>query len=615
MIDTPWGASETLRERMLPPGPGHTPEDVERNQRQRLFGAMVTSVALRGYESTRVADLAELSGVSTRTFYELFPDKRACFLAAVEALLWGTVGQMYEGEGRARGVEGATWRVETFLKIVAAQPAASRMSLVEAYAAGPDAAALVDRIIGGAEKLIQERIFGLDREMPAEILTAGVAAVLEIVRQRLLRNTAKSLPNLTEELIAFLRAYEPPVRPLRSAARAPDPRDEDLEAGDHAERALRAFEALLVEQPYEATTMEQVAKRATMSVRTLYANFPGREELMLGAVDSACAQVVATMLPAYRRGRNHGEGVRTAFGALFGLLASRPNLAHLLLVGLYEGGGKPLATRMEGLQPLAALLTGADPVRPSAASRISVEALVGAVLGLARRRIMESGPGALVGLTPVCTFLTLTPLLGAEQATAAAEGKSYRRSPGELERSAAALLHPATDSVMLALAGGPLTPREIGEEAALGPDEVAARLETLRGAGVVDVVEDPGGGEPSVRSNWGVERTEEWATRGPLERSGISAVIRTVIAREIEAALESGTFDARPERHLSRLVVWTDEEGWREISEILDEALDSCLEAKRKIAERLARADPDAARFRASIAMTSFELPEQDPPG
>ena len=49
---------------MLRPGPGTPPADVARNQRERLFGAMVACVAERGYAATRVTDLVAMSGVS-----------------------------------------------------------------------------------------------------------------------------------------------------------------------------------------------------------------------------------------------------------------------------------------------------------------------------------------------------------------------------------------------------------------------------------------------------------------------------------------------------------------------------------------------------------------------
>src|SRR5262245_26460191 len=96
-VATPWGASDTLREQRLSPGPGTPPEEVAANQRKRLLGALVASVYEHGYAATRVSDLCLLSGVSTRSFYDLFPDKRACLLAAVELLVPATVEQTLGG--------------------------------------------------------------------------------------------------------------------------------------------------------------------------------------------------------------------------------------------------------------------------------------------------------------------------------------------------------------------------------------------------------------------------------------------------------------------------------------------------------------------------------------
>jgi len=87
MVLTPWGDSDSLREKRLPPGPGRPREEVLANQRERLYGAMVASVSARGYKATTVGDLAEISGVSSRTFYDLYPDKEACFLATLEAII------------------------------------------------------------------------------------------------------------------------------------------------------------------------------------------------------------------------------------------------------------------------------------------------------------------------------------------------------------------------------------------------------------------------------------------------------------------------------------------------------------------------------------------------
>src|SRR6476661_8512319 len=91
MVRTPWGDAAQLREKKLRPGRGTPREEAERNQRERLFAAMVATVAEKGYEATTVADLVELSGVSRSAFYRHFEDKKECFLTAAEALIEPTL--------------------------------------------------------------------------------------------------------------------------------------------------------------------------------------------------------------------------------------------------------------------------------------------------------------------------------------------------------------------------------------------------------------------------------------------------------------------------------------------------------------------------------------------
>jgi AcrR family transcriptional regulator len=610
MVVTPWGASETLRERMLPPGPGKTPVAVAENQRRRLFGAMVASVAERGYWNTRVADLVELSGVSLRSFYDLFPDKRACFLGAVsslasaslEAVLGGPGDQTWEQESRAR--------LAALAELVAAQPAAARLFLVEAYVAGPEAAAVVDEMSERVEALVRRRLASSEKwaDLPPEIGTVAVAAILEAFRTRLLKNQASRLPEVVDEVASLLLSYEPPRRPLRSAARPPEVRPEEREASDHAERALRGFEALLAEQPLDETTMEQVAKRAKMSVRTLYANFSSREDLMLAATDSAGALTVATVLPAYRRHSNPVEGIRAAFGALFGLLASRPNLAHLLLIGVFEGGGPALERRLEALRPIEALLTLPPSRHPAVPQRVLGEAILGGVLGLARRRVLSAGAGALPGLASICTYVALSPLVGAEQATAAAEGKSYRRGPSRLADVSRFTGDDAgTARLITSLSHGPVSVRELIATLPLSREMIEARLTDMEEAGFVEMVEEGAQGDDrAFATRWPVVSTEVWGQQEQTDRERISEEIGWVIRNEVEEAFAVGSFDARPERSLIRLPMWLDEQGWEEVSETLDGTLETCRAIQRRVQERLRGAEGGSP---ARVLLVSFETP------
>ena len=59
-------------------------------------------VAAKGYAATTVADLTREAGVSRTTFYELFEDKEACFLAAYDGAVEALVRRVSPPTSRRR---------------------------------------------------------------------------------------------------------------------------------------------------------------------------------------------------------------------------------------------------------------------------------------------------------------------------------------------------------------------------------------------------------------------------------------------------------------------------------------------------------------------------------
>lgn len=598
----------------LLPGPAGSPRDVAGNQRRRLLAAMVASCATRGYEETGVADLAEISGVSPRSFYQHFESKRGCFAAALEGSLTLAVERTLAAPAAEDWRKEGRNRIVAFASFAAEQPAAARMFLVEAYAVDREASRLVETTIAEVEQTVKKRLdeAGLPESMPQELIVGGVAATLAGVRNRLLSGQIRRLPEYGAELASFLFGFEPPARPLRVAVRPPERRDEEREPGDHASRALRAFEAILAERGLAEITMGEVAKRAGMSVRTLYANFGDREALMLAAVDAAAMQAVAAMLPAYRRNESAPEGVRAAFSALFAMLAPRPNLAHLLLSGVREGGAPALARRAEVLRQIEPLLSGGVPPHQRPVSiRVASEALLNAVLEVAARRLAASGPGTLPGLVPICSYMILAPILGAEQATAAAAGKSYRKPPPAVSQAVVRTIQRAVnDQLLVALIAGPKTAAELTEETLLSRQEVDEQLRNLEAAGILAPVEPaPGSGEERYTVGWGRMDTDESRQRSKLEREALSQEVGQVIRAELEEAVREGTFDARPDRSLVRMPLWLDDQGWAELAEHLDRAFDGSMEILAGARKRLlSSGDRDAGSY-GRLILTTFEVP------
>lgn len=449
MVVTPWGESLSLRERRLPPGPGGSRDEVLANQRERLFGAMVASVATRGYRATTVGDLAEISGVSSRTFYDLFPDKKTCFLATLEAIIEVAIayaaqraGEPVENpapggvtllEGVAAG--GDDWEqlaargMRAFAEMIVAQPAAARLALVEAYTAGPEALEPLEKAMAGFEWLTRQMLERSPEraEMPDEMVIALMGAQQEIARNRLREGREEELPRLTDELWGLLLSYRPPPRPLRAAARPQRDRPHPPEPHDHAERALQALAEVVTELGYAEASVEAVLKRARMSATTFYANFDGKEDAMMAAIDSTCAQILAAVLPAFRRAADWPHGIRTAFAAFFNFLASRPPLANLAMVEVYAAGLGAMQRRTEALRPLQEMIAAGSELAPET-PRITAEGIVGGIYTLTYRRLREGGADSLPGLAPICTYITLSPFVGPEEACRIANGDGRGRA-------------------------------------------------------------------------------------------------------------------------------------------------------------------------------------------
>ena len=448
MVATPWGDSESLRDRKLRPGPGVPREDVVANQRERLFGAMVAAVAERGYAAATVGDLLEISGISSRTFYDLFPDKEACFLATLEAIIEAAIAYAAQSAGEAVGdpapggvvlpespASGAEWEdrarqgLEAFAEMIAAQPAAARLALVEVYAAGPAALVPIERAIAGFEWLTRQVIEQSPEraEMPAEMIMALMGAQQEMARNRLREGREKELPALTGELWGQLLDYRPPPEPLRLAGRPPKAQPETIDAHDHAERALRALAAVVAEEGYAKTTVDAVLKRAQMSATTFYAQFHGKEDALLAAIDSSGARIMAAVIPAFRRAPDWPSGMRAAYGAFFNFLASRPALANLMMVEAYGAGPAAMDHRTEALRPLEELIAEGFDLAPETPP-LAAEGIAGGIYSLTYRKLREDGPGALPALAPICAYITLAPFIGAEEACRVANGDGRRRA-------------------------------------------------------------------------------------------------------------------------------------------------------------------------------------------
>ncbi len=431
MVLTPWGDASQLRAKMLPPGRGTPREEAERNQRERLFAAMVATVAEKGYEATTVADLVELSGVSRSAFYRHFADKQACFLAAIEALVepaLETVTGGLEPSDKSLDKELAKQAFETLLKLIVAQPAAAKMCFVEVYAAGPEGVALVDQTLDAFEVLVKRMLDSVPGHegMPSEIVRALIGGIQKVIHKRLYRGEEGELVKLAPQLWDWIFCYPPPPGPLRVPRRRSlkaRPFEERQAASNPPERLLRALAAVVSEKGYPETTVAEIVDRAKTSQRTFYEHFANKEEAMVAALDSGSSQMLAAALPAFRRASDWSHAVHDTQEAMFSFGVQEPEYARLGAVEMYAAGKRALEQREVVTEGMEGLLAPGYELAPDIPP-ITAEAIGGALYALFYDHVKQKGAERLAEMVPLAVYVTLAPFLGAAEAYGLAIGES-----------------------------------------------------------------------------------------------------------------------------------------------------------------------------------------------
>lgn len=180
----------------------HTvPQDVVViSQRQRVLDAIADCCAEKTYPATTIADIVAQAGVSRRTFYKLFPNKRSCFEAAVQRF----ADEVAETVEAARSEEdpwldtiGKT--LGAVLAMLASKPAFTNLALVEAVGVEP---ALIDaywKLV--IDKLRVPRPEGKDDDQWERETRVAVGAAQVMIAQQIAGGRTDELTSLLPELV------------------------------------------------------------------------------------------------------------------------------------------------------------------------------------------------------------------------------------------------------------------------------------------------------------------------------------------------------------------------------------------------------------------------------
>jgi AcrR family transcriptional regulator len=192
------------------------PDDVLRDQRERLLAAVPAVAAEHGYEAMSVADIVKAAAVSRNAFYKNFSDKQDCVATAHELGHKRLFEVLSTGCAEGATVEdrvGASLRAA--LDVLADEPALARFLFVEAPSGGDEIALRYHEWLGRYGTLLRSAAPDLPPgSLPEpEVEQVIVGGMASRVASEVLRGGGEKLGKLAdpflEYVLAFYRLGEP----------------------------------------------------------------------------------------------------------------------------------------------------------------------------------------------------------------------------------------------------------------------------------------------------------------------------------------------------------------------------------------------------------------------
>jgi len=395
-------------------------EEVERNQRTRIFGAMIESVAKRGYQDTTVAHVIALAGVSRRAFYEQFANKEDCFLATYDIVVARARKEVIDAWQRERGWSNRLHAAcQALLDHIAEAPKGPRLVIVESLGIGPPARERMQLAGFAFERLITV-IFRLAPdgvEVPPLAARAIVGGVRHLAFMRMLEGREDELAALTDDVLDWIEAYRSPaaarlggVSFVGPSHTPPSPAAFLCGEGKRA-RALGSVVHLTLDEGYASLTDPQIAQFAGISTEAFHKQFANKEACYLAVLDEFVAEALEWVADAIEDSLSWPESVRRAIAAFVDYLVGHQALLRIAFIDVFEVGPAMVGRMTKSIEALTALLIAqAPPLRRGPA--VAPEAITGAVWAIISSYVANNRLSRLPGLVDHLTFVVLAPYLG-----------------------------------------------------------------------------------------------------------------------------------------------------------------------------------------------------------
>jgi hypothetical protein len=157
-----------------------------------------------------------------------------------------------------------------------------------------------------------------------------------------------------------------------------------------------------------------------------------------------------------------------------------------------------------------------------------------------------------------------------------------------------ALHHPVREHILAVLSERAASPVEIGDEIDLDVTAFHKQVEFLEELDLIELVgEGPvrGATEHFYRAKPSIVFDDRaWELAPDSFRWDFDAKILQALLRNVAKSFKDGTFNARPDRHMTWMPLVLDAKGWREAMKLLAKTMRQLLAISRRSDERLLRA-------------------------
>jgi AcrR family transcriptional regulator len=439
---------KNLRDSKLSPGMRLPKGVVSESQRERLMIAMVELVDLQGFPDTSISEVTTRAHVSRGAFYEHFGSAEACFAAAYDthvARCSGRLVSAYNTPGLPpeRRVKSA---LEALTGLAQVWPAAARVCLADVLTV---AHGTIERRAeaSAAARVMLDAVLGEDTPHEGHahsLTTATLGAVRRSTYVHLRERSRRELPQLGEELVAWLVAYQGPQPSTASRGRrtqatrsaAGQARKQTARAGmqastsivgdDPRDRIMRAMLRLAASKGATNVTHRDIANTASVSYGTFYKHFQSKQAAQLAACEVVREQLAESVREASAGAPDWPTGIREGLSAYLQTAAADPAATRVMALdalSLGRPGLEFLDKRAEGLKEMLRPGLSLHPDPPRSIS----DALAGAILEIVHEHALRRRIEQLPGLHGELTYIVLAPFVGARDASSiAAEAPASR---------------------------------------------------------------------------------------------------------------------------------------------------------------------------------------------